>query len=89
MLRESEHLVSGKKTQETSDYIVSSATATAKDIGNIIRDHWKIENGLHWSLDVVWGSDRNPGRFWSSGPPLWSRAKGPTACTNIVLSPCG
>ena len=34
-------------------------------------------------------SDRNPGRFWSSGPPLRSRAKGPTACTNIVLSPCG
>ena len=57
MLRETEHLVSGKKTQETSYYIVSSATATAKEVSKTIRDHWNIECGLHWSLDVVWGSD--------------------------------
>lgn len=31
--------------------------ATAADLAAIIRNHWAIENELHWSLDVVWGSD--------------------------------
>lgn len=55
--REREDLISGKKSDETSCFILSNADATARDVACIIRNHWAIENKLHWSLDVVWGSD--------------------------------
>jgi len=55
--REREEVISGKKSREVSYYILSNPTVTAKQLSAIIRNHWAIENGLHWSLDVVWGSD--------------------------------
>lgn len=57
MLRETEQVVSGKVSQEVSYYIVSDPAVSAKRVSSLIRDHWQIENGLHWSLDVVWGED--------------------------------
>jgi predicted transposase YbfD/YdcC len=30
---------------------------TAKDFASAIRDHWRIENSLHWILDVTFGED--------------------------------
>lgn len=59
MLRERQDVISGKTSHETSWYILSDQAATAAEISKIIRDHWAIENGLHWSLDVTWGSDRH------------------------------
>jgi len=59
MAREREDLISGKKSQEMSYFIVSNASASAEELAAIIRNHWSIENGLHWSLDVVWGSDNH------------------------------
>ena len=55
--REREDVISGKKSRETSYFIVSDPSASAAQVSDIIRNHWAIENGLHWSLDVVWGSD--------------------------------
>ncbi len=55
--RERTDVISGKTSQEISYYIVSDPTATARDVERLARGHWAIENGLHWSLDVVWGSD--------------------------------
>lgn len=57
MLREREDVISKKKSQETSYYILSNRAASAADIAGMIRNHWAIENNLHWSMDVVWGSD--------------------------------
>lgn len=57
MLREREDLISGKKSRELSYFILSNAAASAEQVAGIIRNHWSIENKLHWSLDVVWGSD--------------------------------
>lgn len=56
-LRERYEVNSGKTTKETSYFIISDAVANAEQMGAIIRNHWAIENGLHWSMDVVWGSD--------------------------------
>ena len=31
---------------------------TQQRMGTIVRGHWGVENGLHWSLDVVFGEDQ-------------------------------
>jgi len=46
----------GKVTQETRFYI-TSLILLANLIGPMIRDHWMIENGLHWIMDMVFRDD--------------------------------
>jgi predicted transposase YbfD/YdcC len=46
----------GKTTTETH-YFVSSLPPDAVRIGDAIRAHWDIENGLHWVLDVAFSDD--------------------------------
>lgn len=48
----------GKKTCEGSFYI-SSLSLSAELTSQYIRGHWGIENGLHWTLDMSFGEDRN------------------------------
>lgn len=57
VVRERQDVISGKTSRETSYFIVSDLTATAEQVATMIRNHWAIENKLHWSMDVVWGSD--------------------------------
>jgi len=45
-----------KIERETRCYITSLALI-ATLIGPLIRDHWAIENGLHWVLDMVFRDD--------------------------------
>src|SRR2546430_11253207 len=46
----------GKVSTEVS-YFISSLRPNARRIGQAIRGHWSIENGLHWVLDVVFRED--------------------------------
>ena len=39
-------------------YYVSSLPARAKRLARVVRQHWGIENGLHWVLDVAFNEDR-------------------------------
>jgi predicted transposase YbfD/YdcC len=39
-------------------YYISSLQADAARMGAIVRGHWGVENGLHWSLDVAFGEDQ-------------------------------
>ena len=39
-------------------YYISSRLADAGHMGTVVRGHWSVENGLHWSLDVVFGEDQ-------------------------------
>lgn len=39
-------------------YYISSRLADAEHLGTTVRGHWGVENGLHWSLDVVFGEDQ-------------------------------
>jgi predicted transposase YbfD/YdcC len=39
-------------------YYISSRLAHAELMGTVVRGHWGVENGLHWSLDVVFGEDQ-------------------------------
>jgi predicted transposase YbfD/YdcC len=51
-----------KATGETSKetrYYISNLAGTAKEFNSWIRQHWSIENNLHWSLDVTFREDHS------------------------------
>ena len=43
-------------TDETR-YFISSLESNAEQFANGVRNHWKIENSLHWILDVALRED--------------------------------
>jgi predicted transposase YbfD/YdcC len=49
--------VTGTSTSEVR-YFISSLPARAKRLASVVRQHWRIENGLHWVLDVAFNEDR-------------------------------
>jgi len=54
----SQRQLNGKTTTATR-YFISSLLPTAQRALAVCRDHWQIENGLHWILDVTFGQDYN------------------------------
>ena len=50
---------SGKKYLQTN-YYLSSLVSKAITFANGIRQHWGIENRLHWVKDVIFGEDAAP-----------------------------
>jgi predicted transposase YbfD/YdcC len=54
----SERTVAGV-TGEELRYFIGSKKATAKVYGKALRNHWGIENNLHWQLDVSFNEDKN------------------------------
>jgi predicted transposase YbfD/YdcC len=52
----SERTVNGK-TRCEERYFIGSRRCQAKRYGEILRSHWRIENNLHWQLDVTFGED--------------------------------
>lgn len=53
---ESQREIDGKITRETRFYI-TSLVLLAQAIGPMIRDHWAVENSLHWVMDMVFRDD--------------------------------
>lgn len=53
----SERTIKGKTTREQRCYI-SSLPANARQINRAVRQHWCVENALHWCMDVVFGDDQ-------------------------------
>jgi Transposase len=51
-------VLDGKTSVETRCFI-SSWTASARDCLHAIREHWQIENGLHWVLDIAFREDES------------------------------
>jgi len=56
-------IVSERKIGETTEvqtrYFISSLPANAKMILKVKRSHWKIENQLHWALDIAFREDES------------------------------
>jgi predicted transposase YbfD/YdcC len=42
---------------ETQERYYISSLSTESDFNNHIRNHWAVENGLHWTLDMVFRED--------------------------------
>ena len=47
----------GKVSSEYRYFLCSIKDITAKQADKLVRNHWSIENHLHWSLDVVFLED--------------------------------
>jgi predicted transposase YbfD/YdcC len=62
----------GAKTSEETRYFIGSKVAGARTYGKALRNHWGIENGLHWQLDVTFREDSN-------------REQGRNAAANLAL----
>jgi predicted transposase YbfD/YdcC len=61
----------GKVTAEICHYI-SSAKLPPEALAAAVRNHWRVENGLHWVLDVTFREDA-------------SRVRERTAARNLAL----
>jgi predicted transposase YbfD/YdcC len=57
VIRHSVDHTTGQTTDEVR-YFISSLPARAKRLAGAVRQHWGIENGLHWVLDVAFNEDR-------------------------------
>lgn len=53
---ESKRIEKGKSSTEHR-YYITSLKADAKKLSRVIREHWRIENNLHWQLDVNFAED--------------------------------
>ena len=59
----SERTIKATGVKETQvRYYISSALSTAKKFNEAIREHWGIENNLHWILDVAFNEDNSTKR---------------------------
>lgn len=45
------------KTTHEIQFYLSSLPSESPKIASAIRQHWGIENSLHWTLDVTFGED--------------------------------
>ena len=58
---ESVREVKGQQSMERR-YYLSSLPVDVTKLARAVRSHWKIENQLHWVLDVVFGEDQSRAR---------------------------
>jgi predicted transposase YbfD/YdcC len=61
--------VSGETATEKR-YVISSLPPDAEQLVRASRQHWRIENGLHWRLDVAFGEDDSQVRTGSGAENL-------------------
>ena len=66
---ESTREINGTKSEETR-YYISSLKTSAEKMNAYVREHWCIENKLHWSLDVSFNEDGNRTRTDNSSENL-------------------
>ena len=66
---ESTREINGVKGEETR-YYISSLKTSAEKMNGYVREHWCVENKLHWSLDVSFKEDANRTRTDNSAENL-------------------
>lgn len=48
---------SGKKISSYERFIITSLDVSPSELIDLVRQHWGIENGLNWRLDLIMGED--------------------------------
>ncbi|MCP4645717.1 MAG: ISAs1 family transposase, partial [bacterium] len=63
-----------RRTKESSSierrYYLSTLPLDAQTFGRAVRDHWGVENGLHWTLDVLFREDDSRARTGNASQNL-------------------
>lgn len=62
----SAHRDTSKKTETETRFYISSVLDDASSFNSFIRQHWGVENRLHWTLDMVFDEDRQRKRTQNS-----------------------
>ena len=57
MIESESYDISAKKTTTQKRFYISSRDGDAEEFGQLIRQHWSIENGCHWVLDTLYRED--------------------------------
>jgi predicted transposase YbfD/YdcC len=65
-----ERRVKGQPNASTAHYYLTSLRVDAARLAGYIRNHWGIENGLHWVLDVSFREDDSRARAGHAGANL-------------------
>jgi predicted transposase YbfD/YdcC len=61
----------GEQVSTERRYFISSLPGrTAQRIAQAVRNHWRVENELHWSLDVCFGEDQSRARIGNAAENL-------------------
>lgn len=50
--------INGKSSTERRYFISSHSGRQAQKIATLVRNHWRVENELHWTLDVSFNEDQ-------------------------------
>ena len=53
-----QRVINGEDTME-AHYFIGSRKMGARKYAEVLRHHWRIENQLHWQLDVSFGEDQS------------------------------
>jgi hypothetical protein len=62
-------------------YYLSSFISTVQELAAVIRNHWQIENNLHWTLDMYFNEDLSRNRI---GHELENLSLIRKICYNII-----
>ena len=47
----------GAETERETRFYLTSSHGRAERLGPMVRDHWAVENGLHWVMDMTFRDD--------------------------------
>ena len=47
----------GARTERETRYYLTSSASRAEQLGPMVRDHWAVENSLHWVMDMTFHDD--------------------------------